>query len=178
MEKDKTEAQSQDAPENIEELKKELAEARAKADANLAGWQRAQADLINYRKRCEQEKEETVKYANSNLILKLIPVLDNFDRAISSIPKEIADQPWVKGVSLIKENMFRILEAQGLKPIECEGVEFDPSQHEALMQCKGKENIVIKEIEKGYLYNNRLLRPARVMVGCGDNEETGSNKEE
>jgi len=179
-EKPKDRAQTDASPEveNIETLKKELAEAKARAEANLAGWQRAQADSVNYRKRFEQEKEETVKYASASLLSKLIPVLDNFDRALSNIPKAIADVPWVKGVRITYESMFKTLEAQGLKPIDCKGAVFDPSCHEALMTCKGKEGIVIQEIQKGYMYNNRLLRPARVTVGCGEGEEAKSEKEE
>jgi len=163
---------------NIEDLKAALAYAKARAEANLAGWQRAQADSVNYRKRIEQEKEETVKYASASLLSKLIPVLDDFDRALSNIPKDIADVPWVKGVRITYESMFKTLEAQGLKPIDCKGAVFDPSCHEALMTCKGKEGIVIQEIQKGYMYNNRLLRPARVTVGCGEGEEAKSEREE
>lgn len=175
--KDKTQTDANPEVENIENLKKELADAKARAEANLAGWQRAQADSVNYRKRLEQEREEAVKYANTNLLSKLIPVLDDFDRALCNVPKEIADVPWVKGVKLIQESMLKTLETQGLKPINCVGAAFDPSYHEALMTCKGKEGIVIQEIQKGYMYNNRLLRPARVMVGCGEGEETKSEKE-
>jgi molecular chaperone GrpE len=177
-EEPKDRAQTDENPENIEDLKAALAEAKARAEANLAGWQRAQADSVNYRKRLEQEKEEAVKYANTNLLSKLIPVLDDFDRALSNIPKDIADVPWVKGVRATYESMFKTLEAQGLKPIDCKGAVFDPSCHEALMTCKGKEGIVVQEIQKGYMYNNRLLRPARVIVGCGEGEEAKSEREE
>ncbi len=182
-EKEKHNEEPKDTPEtseaeDIENLKAELAAARAKADTNLAGWQRAQADFINSKKRFEQEKEETIKYANGNLLLKLIPILDDFDRAMSNIPKELENSPWVKGVKLTYENMQKTLEAQGMKTIECNGAKFDPSYHEALMQSKGKEGIVIQEIQKGYMFNNRLLRPARVIVGSGEGEEANSSKEE
>lgn len=177
-EEPKDSAQTDAGPEDIENLKKELAEAKARVEANLAGWQRAQADSVNYRKRFEQEKEETVKYASVSLLSKLIPVLDDFDRALSNIPKDIADVPWVKGVRLTYESMLKTLEVQGLKPIDCKGAVFDPSCHEALMTCRGKEGIVIQEIQKGYMYNNRLLRPARVSVGCGEGEEAKSEREE
>lgn len=163
--------------ETTDKLKSELADANARAESNLAGWQRAQADYINNKKRCEQEKDETVKYANSSLLQKIIPVLDDFDRAISSVPKEIEHVPWVKGIKLIHNSMVKTLEAQGLKPIECKGKNFDPNFHEALMNCEGEEGKVIQQIEKGYMFNNRLLRPARVMVGRGEGGEA-NNKEE
>jgi len=175
--KDSTQTEESPPGDDIVALKAQLAEAGARAEANLAGWQRAQADAVNYRKRLEQEKEEVVKYANANLLQKLLPVLDDLDRALSNIPKEIEGVPWVKGVRQLEENMLKTLEAQGLKPIDCAGAAFDPGFHEALMTCKGKEGMIIQEIQRGYMYNNRLLRPARVMVGCGESEESGTQKE-
>lgn len=176
-EKSKHRTQPDDSPEvkDIEALKSELAEAKIEAEANLAGWQRAQADYANYKKRCEQENREALKYANAELILKILPVLDDTDRALASIPKEIENVPWVKGVKTIQESLLKILEAQGLKVINCEGEQFDPNSHEALMTCKGKEGKIMQQVLKGYIYNNRLLRPARVIVGCGDAD---SKKEE
>ncbi len=178
-EKPKDSTQTDDNPEvnDIETLKTALAEAKAKAEANLAGWQRAQADAANSRKRFEQEKEETVKYANAGLLQKILPVLDDIDRALASVPKELEGVPWVKGVKSIEESMLKTLEAQGLKIIDCEGAQFDPACHEALMTCKGKEGKIMQQIQKGYMYNNRLLRPARVVVGCGEGEEAKSEKE-
>jgi molecular chaperone GrpE len=179
-EKPKDSTQTDESPEvkDIETLKIELAEAKARAEANLAGWQRAQADYTNYRKRSEQEKGETVKYANTELIMKILPVLDDIDRALSNIPKDIENVSWVKAVKLIQESLLKILEGQGLKTIDCEGEEFDPACHEALMTCKGKEGRIMQQVLKGYIYNNRLLRPARVIVGCGEGEEANTEKEE
>ena len=173
-----TQPDESQAVDDTETIKSELAEAKVRAEANLAGWQRAQADYANYRKRAEQEKSETVKYANAELIVKLLPVLDDIDRALANIPKDIENVPWVKGVKSIEESMLKTLEGQGLKAIDCEGEEFDPERHEALMTCKGKEGRIMQQVSKGYIYNNRLLRPARVIVGCGDNEEANSKKEE
>jgi molecular chaperone GrpE len=176
--KESTQPDENPEVEDIETLKNELAEAKARAEANLAGWQRAQADYTNYRKRTEQEKGETVKYANAELIAKLLPVLDDINRALSNIPKDIENVPWVKGVKSIEESMLKILEAHGLKVIDCEGEEFDPACHEALMTCKGKEGRIMQQVLKGYIYNNRLLRPARVIVGCGEGEEANTKEEE
>jgi molecular chaperone GrpE len=177
VESQKDSTQPDDSPEveDIESLKSELAEAKIRAEANLAGWQRAQADYSNYKKRCEQEKSEALKYTNAELIMKILPVLDDTDRALSAIPKEIENLPWVKGVKTIQESLLKILEGQGLKVINCEGEQFDPNSHEALMTCKGKEGKIMQQVLKGYIYNNRLLRPARVIVGCG---ESDSKKEE
>lgn len=173
-------SQSDESPavDDIETLKSELSKAQAMAETNLAGWQRAQADYTNYRKRAEQEKGETVKYANAEFIAKLLPVLDDIERALSNIPKDIENVPWVKAVKLIEGSLFKILEGQGLKVIDCEGEEFDPACHEALMTCKGKEGRIMQQVLKGYIYNNRLLRPARVIVGCGEGEEANTEKGE
>ena len=177
-EKSKENGRPDDSPKvkDIEALKSQLAEAKIEAEANLAGWQRAQADYTNYKKRCEQEKSESLKYANSELIMKILPMLDDTDRALASIPKNIENVPWVKGVKTIQESLLKILEGQGLKVINCEGEQFDPELHEGLMTCKGKEGKIMQQVLKGYIYNNRLLRPARVIVGCG--EQADSKKEE
>jgi molecular chaperone GrpE len=176
--KDSTQTDESPEVKDIETLKSELAEAKVRAEANLAGWQRAQADYTNYRKRSEQEKGEIIKYANAELIVKLLPVLDDIDRALSNIPKDIEHVSWVKGVKSIEASMLKILEGQGLKTIDCEGENFDPACHEALMTCKGKEGRIMQQVLKGYIYNNRLLRPARVIVGCGEGEEANTEKEE
>jgi molecular chaperone GrpE len=157
--------------EDIETLKKILAEAKAKAEANLAGWQRAQADFINYKKRSEQEKQELVKFANSLLILNLLPVLDDLERAFASIPPRMAKLSWVDGIKLIERKLWAVLEAQGLSPIEALGEPFDPRFHEAVRQDKGKDGIVIEEVQKGYMLGDRVIRPTMVVVGNGEEEE-------
>jgi molecular chaperone GrpE len=154
--------------EDIESLKEALAEAKAKAEANLAGWQRAQADFINYKKRAEQEKQDLSKFANSVLILSLLPVLDDFERAFSSIPHSMKKLSWLDGIKLIERKLWAVLEAQGLSPIKALGEPFDPTLHEAVRQDKGQEGIVIEEIQKGYLLEDRVIRPAMVVVGNGE----------
>ncbi|MCK4368670.1 MAG: nucleotide exchange factor GrpE [Dehalococcoidales bacterium] len=157
--------------EDIETLKKILAEAKAKAEANLAGWQRAQADFINYKKRSEQEKGEIGKFANSLLMLNLLPILDDLERAFTSIPPRLAKLSWVDGIKLIERKLWAILEAQGLSQIKALGEPFDPRFHEAVRQDKGKEEIVIEEVQKGYKLGDRVIRPTMVVVGNGEEEE-------
>jgi molecular chaperone GrpE len=157
--------------EDIETLKKMLAEAKAKAEANLAGWQRAQADFINYKRRNEQEKKEVGQLANSLLILNLLPILDDLERAFSSVPPRLAKLSWVDGVKLIERKLWAILEAQGLSQIKALGEPFDPKFHEAVRQDKGKEGIVIEEVQKGYQLGDRVIRPTMVVVGNGEEEE-------
>lgn len=162
----KTEAEAFQ-PEDIETLKKALAEERAKAEANLAGWQRAQADFTNYKRRTEQEREETVKSANADLILSLLPVLDDFERAYGSLAPGLP-ATWIDGIRLIERKLRATLEAKGLSEIKAAGEPFDPRLHEAIKQDKGKEGMVVQELEKGYKLHGRVLRPSKVVVGNGE----------
>ena len=157
--------------EDIEALKQALAEAQAKAEANLAGWQRAQADFVNYKKRSQQEREEIDKFANSMLMLNLLPVLDDLERAFVAVPPRLAKLSWVDGIRLIERKLWASLEAQGLAQIKALGEPFDPNLHEAVRQDKGKEGIVIEEIQKGYKLDDRVIRPTMVVVGNGEEEE-------
>ncbi len=103
----KKEEKVEELPEikDIEELKKALADETARADANMAGWQRAQADFQNYKRFVEQDKVETVKYANANLLNGILPVLDDLERAIKAIPEEFTTYDWVEGVRLVEKKL-------------------------------------------------------------------------
>ncbi len=164
--------------EDIETLKKALAEEKAKAEANLANWQRAQADFINYKRRSEQEREEVSKFANAMLMINLLPILDDLERAFTSIPPRIAKLSWVDGVRLIERKLQASLEALGLSPIKAVGEPFDPKLHEAAMHGKGKEGIVIEELQKGYKLHDRVIRPAMVVIGNGEDEEKKTEEKE
>jgi molecular chaperone GrpE len=157
--------------EDIETLRQALTKEKAKAEANLAGWQRAQADFINYKRRSEQEKEEVGKFVNSVLMLNLLPVLDDLERAFISIPPRLAKLSWVDGIRLIERKLWAILEAQGLSLIKALGEPFDPILHEAVRQDKGKEGIVVEELQKGYKFYDRVIRPSKVVVGNGEEEK-------
>ena len=157
--------------EDIEALKQALAEEKKKAEANLANWQRAQADFINYKRRSEQEKEEIGKFANTTLMLTLLPILDDLERAFTSTPPQMAKLTWVDGIRLIERKLRASLEAQGLSQIKALGEPFDPKFHEATMHGKGKEGIVIEELQKGYMLHDRVIRPTMVVVGNGEEEK-------
>jgi molecular chaperone GrpE len=163
---------------NIAALKQSLIEARAKAQEYLEGWQRGQADFVNYKKRLEQDKIDAVKYANTGLILKILPVLDDFERAVDHIPPSMAKESWVGGINGIARKLGNVLESVGLIPIKAQGESFDPALHEASGSAPGPEGMVVMELEKGYKLGDRVLRPARVMVGNGEGEETEAEMEE
>jgi molecular chaperone GrpE len=157
--------------EDTETLKQVLAEEKAKAEGYLANWQRAQADLINYKRRAEQEKEEISKFANAVLMLSLLPVLDDWERAFAAIPPRLAKLDWVDGIRLIDRKLQTSLEAQGLSKIKALGEPFDPNFHEAVRQDKGQEGVVIEEVQTGYMFRDRVIRPAKVVVGNGEKEK-------
>jgi len=156
--------------EQPEDLEQALAEVRDKAEEYLANWQRAQADFINYKRRSEQEKEELGKFANTRLILNILPVLDDLERAFDSITPEVTELIWVEGIRLIERKLQAGLETQGVSQIKALGEPFDPNFHEAAIHGKGEDGMVIQELQKGYMLHDRVIRPSRVVVGNGETE--------
>ena len=148
-------------------LEQALAEEKKRAEEYLANWQRAQADFVNYKRRSEQERQEFNAYANAQLILGLLPVIDDLERALDAVPHRYKKHDWVEGVRLVERKFKSILERHGVKEIKAYGETFDPNFHEALRQENGEEGVVIEEFQKGYMLHDRLLRPARVVVGNG-----------
>jgi len=157
--------------EDMESLRQVLAEEQAKAEANLAGWQRTQADFANFKRRSEQEREEFIRFANASLMLEILPVLDDLERALEHVPAKLASIAWVDGVNLIYRKFKATLEAQGLTQIEALGKPFDPNLHEAVRQDKGKEGIIIEQILKCYQLHDKVIRPTMVVVGNGEDAE-------
>ncbi|UCD53807.1 MAG: nucleotide exchange factor GrpE [Dehalococcoidia bacterium] len=157
--------------EDIEALKQAFIEEKKKAEANLAGWQRAQADFINYRRRSEQEKKDIGKFANAALMLDLLPILDDLERAFAAIPSHPTKASWIDSIRLIERKLWASLEAQGLSQIKALGEPFDPNFHEAMRQDKGREGIVVEELQRGYTLHDRVIRPSKVVVGNGEEEE-------
>lgn len=156
------------AANSIEVLRQELDESKAKAQEYLDGWQRGQADFTNYKKRLELDKVDAIKYANAELMLKILPILDDFERAAEHVPPQMVSDPWVEGVGGIVRKLGSILEALGLSCIKAQDEVFDPCVHEAVSSIPGSDGMVMRELEKGYKLNERVLRPAKVMVGNGE----------
>lgn len=154
--------------ESAEKLRQVLAEEKTKAERYLANWQRTQADYVNYKQQSEQEKEGIRQFANAALVLNLLPILDDLERAFASLPSNAEAPSWLEGFKLIGRKLRANLEKQGLSPIEAVGEPFDPRLHEALRQDKGKEGIVIEEMQKGYKFRDRVIRPSQVVVGSGE----------
>jgi len=144
---------------------------RQLSEENFDKYLRAMAELDNFRKRMARDYQEKVEEANRNLIAKLLPVLDNFDRALEAA-KNIQDkndsfESFYQGVRLIDQQIHAILEAEGLKEFNSKGEEFDPSRHDAMLAIETDEhepNTVLDEIEKGFAFRGKVLRHARVTV--------------
>jgi len=153
--------------EDIKTLQQALAEEKERAEKYLASWQRCQADFINYKQRAEQEKSEVIEFANSALICNLLPIIDDLERAFASVPADLEESNWTEGIRLIYNKLKTHLEAQGLTEIPTRGEPFDPRLHEAIMQQDGKEGIIIEELQKGYKFKEKVIRPSIVTVGRG-----------
>jgi molecular chaperone GrpE len=149
----------------LEELKKELEECQKKRDDYLAGWQRARADFLNYKKEEIERIEELLKYAGVELILKMLPILDNFDLIEKKLADRLKKDENLKGILQIKIQILDFLKSEGVKEMKAVGEKFDPNFHEAVETVEGKEpGKVLEETQKGYLLNGRVLRPAKVKV--------------
>ena len=152
------------------DLEKILAETKQKADDYLDNWKRAHADFQNYKRHAEQDRLEMGVYANSQLILTLLPVLDDFERAVDSLTPKLAKLDWVHGIRLVESKLRKTLEAQGVSPIKAVGEAFDPNLHEAVMHVKGEDGKVVQELQKGYRLHDKIIRPSKVAVGNGELE--------
>lgn len=158
--------------QEVETLKSEV-EAKTKlADENYDRFLRAQAELENYKKRVEKEKNGLVKYGNEELIRALLPVIDNLERALDHPAGENPDGI-IEGIKITINQFHQVLEKFGVTRIAAVGKPFDPSKHEAMMQVESSEhepNTVVSELQKGYFLNDRLLRPAMVSVARSPEE--------
>lgn len=156
------------AADIIAALKALLAEEAGKTATNLDGWQRAQADFANYKKRTEQVMSETGIIARVGLIRAILPVVDDLERALDNVPAELAGEQWVEGVQMISRKLGGILDGQDLASIKALGEPFDPIYHEAVLQAPGEDGIVVSELEKGYMLGERVVRHSKVAVGNGE----------
>jgi len=156
----------------LDKLERALEEARSLSDENLRSWQRASADFSNYKRRVDEERETVARFANAVLIGKLLSVLDDFDRALENVPPD-TDDSWVDGVRLVERKLRRVLESEGVTPIEASGLPFDPNVHEAVVHedtTDYPDNHVIGELQRGYRLHDRVLRPALVRVANNPKE--------
>jgi molecular chaperone GrpE len=165
----------------IDDLRRQLELARQEAAENKAGWQRSAADFVNYKRRTEQDREQSLGLANEVLLAKLLTIVDDFDRAIVNMPAELRNMGWVEGIATIDRKLRLLLDSEGLTPIDALGKPFDPHEHEAVVQEDRPgvpEGTVTAELQKGYRIRDRVLRPAMVAVArhpSSEKEQTDTN---
>ena len=146
----------------------ELEAAKRLAEDNYQRYLRTQADFDNFRRRARTEKEEFAKYASQKLIEGLLPIVDNFDRAVAASREQRDFESLAKGVEMIQRQLAQLLEGEGLRAIEAVGHPFNPELHQAIMQVPaeegGESGVVVEELQKGYLLKEKVIRPAMVKV--------------
>ena len=155
------------ATDDLETLRGELAEITQKADEYLKLAQRTQADFINYRRRVEDERVQQGREATLSLLQRLLPILDDFERAMAHASPSEVDSGWGHGVQLVERNLRGLLASEGVERIQALGAEFDPRMHEAVGQqpsAEVAEGHVLHEVRPGYRKGDRVIRPAQVIV--------------
>ena len=158
--------------ERIEQLERELTEARSSDAEHRNNWHRSAADFANYKRRTDEERATLTQFSNTLLIGKLLGVLDDFDRALENVPADAHD-PWVEGVRLTERKLRGVLESEGVTPIESVGQAFDPNVHEAVVHedtADHPDNEVIGELQRGYRLHDRIIRPSLVRVANNPKE--------
>ncbi|WP_019422530.1 nucleotide exchange factor GrpE [Paenibacillus sp. OSY-SE] len=148
-------------------LHAELEQAKEQADEHYQRYLRTQADFDNFRRRTMKEKEDLAKYASAKVITELLPVLDNFERALSTGQEASETESFVKGVDMIFRQIQQVMEQEGVQPMNAVGEPFNPEYHQAIMQVESdeyEEGFVVEEVQKGYMLKDKVLRPAMVKV--------------
>ena len=161
----------------LEQAQTQAEEQQRKAEAYLDLAQRAQADFLNYKRRTAQELDQKIRDANGGLLTQVLPVIDDLDRALANVPGDLAEHAWPQGVGLIGQKLDRILQQQGLERIGTEGDLFDPRVHEAVAYEEHPvydEGQVASVYRVGYRLNDRVLRPAQVVVARGSSRPPAS----
>ncbi len=168
------------AEEILEQEADELEKSKAEAAEYLDQLQRAQAQFANYKKRIEREREEFVTLANAALITKLLPILDDCERALQTVPDNLRGLTWVEGIFLIERRLRMTLQQEGLEEIEAVGKEFDPELHHAAVReetTEYKEDEIISELQTGYKLNDKVLRPSMVRVAAKPRDDSKERTE-
>ena len=170
------EAEGQDDLDFADQLQQELEAAREETRKNWDLFLRERAEMENLRKRHQRDKEDAIRFANDRLLKEMIPVLDNLERAVEHAEQKNDDsQGLLEGVHMTMNQFRKVLEEFGIKPVAALGEEFDPNVHQAMGQVESADqapNTVVSEFQKGYLLNDRLLRPSLVMVAKAPSQQT------
>jgi molecular chaperone GrpE len=171
-------------PAGLAQLQQQLEEKTKESQENFDRYLRLAAEMENLKKRMEREKADLLQFANENLIKELLPVVDNLELALQHGRQADTPAPFLEGIELVHQGFLKALARFGVTPLEAVGQQFDPAFHNAVLQeaaPKVPDCTVLKELQKGYLMNNRLLRPAMVVVARNTEanvNQTDSNVQE
>lgn len=159
--------------EKISKTDPQILELETKVAELAAGWQRTQADFVNFRRQAEADRQNLIKSANTDLILDILPVLDNFQLAAKHTPEELKNNVWAQGISQIEKQLESILSNIGLEKISAVGTQFDHNLHEAIESVESgqPEEEIVEEVQAGYTLNGAVIRAAKVKVSKGKNEQ-------
>jgi molecular chaperone GrpE len=165
---DDSQADDRGGTPSLETMLAQLEDVKRESAELLDSLQRSRAEFVNFRRRVEQDREVARQRAHDEIVRKLLPVADDFDRALQLVPQEIADNSWFEGIQLVERKLWNVLASEGVEIMESIGQPFDPSRHEAVMVDEGAPNAdtVVEEFQRGYLVNGSVLRPAMVKVGA------------
>ena len=167
------------APQDeLSELRDKLQAKEKESEENYERYLRQVAEVDNFKKRVNREKEDAIRYANENLIKDILPVIDNLERAIAHAQGGGNGKPLVEGVEMVLRGLLDVFSKHGVVQVAAVGAVFDPGKHEAMAQVESSEhepNTIIDEHHKGYLFRDRLLRPALVTVAKSPQQKDGKN---
>jgi len=150
-----------------DDLEKRLQDCQKQKEEYLAGWQRSRADFLNYKKEEMQRIGKIMKYANIELVLRILRIVDDLERGEKLLPKDLKNNQFVKGILQIKNQLQDLLKSQGVEEMKAVSGKFDPNFQEVVEEIEEKDKeagLVIEEVQKGYLLHDRVLRPARVKI--------------
>ncbi len=165
-----------DLEREVERLREAVEAKTREAESTRDRYVRAVAELDNYRKRATREREEYVRFASESLVREVLPVLDNFERALQAARQDPAAAAVTAGVELIQRELLRVLERAGVTAFSALGTTFDPERHEAIARVPAADRpdmTVVDETSRGYMMHGRVLRPAQVTVAMNDADGGG-----
>ncbi len=164
-------AQDEATPDNAaspaEAIDQRISELEAEIEKNRQGWQRTLAEFQNYKRRIEREQESTQRIAAFDVITRLLPIIDDFERGMANIPDNLEGEPWLNGIELIQGKFNKLLNEYDVETIDPQGEAFDPTHHQAITMDDSDEvesGHVIETLQKGYISGEHILRPALVRV--------------
>jgi len=164
--------------DELSELRDKLQAKEKESEENYQRYLRQVAEVDNFKKRLNREKEEAIRHANENLIKDILPVIDNLERAIAHAQGGDNDKPLVEGVEMVLRGLLDVFSKYGVVQIPAVGVVFDPGKHEAMAQIESSEyepNTIINEHHKGYIFRDRLVRPSLVTIAKAPQDKDGKN---